>query len=281
MKNQFFILSIVLIFVLIIIYIYYTNNYETFDARITGLTKTKCGHLCTSILGCHGFSYSDDNKCYLSKMPILSKSPVALFTDEYKTENYRCNKLQPIQDETDLITPELLKRNSLYTCSKTEQGDYDLNIISEKLDMPVSNFNEIDKINIPEYKIISNFKFPKNKQDSVLSDIYNTNEFKLYEKSKNDYNGEYLFDHKCDYDINEQSCLKMCDIDNRCIGTEWNPYFMKATSYTDYEVYKNVCCPKKNITNIIPRRKEIENGAFYIKRNTDNLDKNIIYTINS
>ena len=75
MENQF----LFIIIIIIIIYILLNtscddiNNIEGFDARVLNLTKEQCGKLCTSIIGCQGFSYNDQNQCYLSKTPILTK----------------------------------------------------------------------------------------------------------------------------------------------------------------------------------------------------------------
>lgn len=284
MKNQLFLIIMGILCLIIIITIIQYNSFvddnnEHFDARVKGLTKNKCGEICTAVLGCQGFAYSDDNLCYLSKSPILGKSVTSLFSDDYSVTDYRCNKAQPILDVTDLITPDLLKRNSLYMCSDSEQGKYDINIISENLSMPIGDFDEIDKVDVPKYKIIANFKWPIDKRDTLLKDMTTSDNFKIYEKSNDEYLGQYLFPHKCVSDIDELSCLKLCDIDNDCIGIEWNPFYLKTKSDNSSDIYKNVCCPKTQINDIIPRRKEFENGNFYVKKSTDDIRKDLIYVV--
>lgn len=288
MKNQLLLVIIGVICLLILLLTIQINlinvepigkNIENFDARIKGLTKKKCGEICTSVVNCQGFSYSDDNMCYLSKSPILGKSITSIFSDNYSQTDYRCNKSQPIRNETELITPEMLKRNSLYMCSDSEQGKYNLNIICENLNMEIGDLDEIDKIDIPNYKIITNLKWPVDKRDTLLKDTSAIDNFKVYEKSPDEYNGQYLFPHKCVSNIDELSCLKLCDVDNECIGVEWNPFYMKNKSDNSYEIYKNVCCPKIQISDIIPRRKEFENGNFYIKKHVDEFNKDYIYIV--
>lgn len=254
-----------------------TNN-EHFDARIKGITKEKCGEVCTAILKCQGFAYSNDNACYLSKSPILEKPVLSVFSDDYSPTFYRCNKTQPIMDETDLITPDLLRRNSLYMCSDSEQGKYDINIISENLRQSIGDFDEIDKIDVPKYKIITNFRWPTDKRDSLLRDTTTGDNFKIFEKSNNEFLGQYLFPHKCVSNISEISCLKMCEVDDKCIGVEWNPFYMKTKPNNSFDLYKNVCCPKTEISDIIPR-KEFENGNFYSKKLVDELNKNLTYIV--
>jgi hypothetical protein len=71
----------------------------------------------------------------------------------------------------------------------------------------------------------------------------------------------------------------MCDVDDTCIGVEWNPYYLKTKSDNSAEIYKNICCPKTQINNIIPRRKEFENGNFYLKKHVDAFNKDNIYVM--
>jgi len=260
----------------------YSDNIEekeNFDARIKGLTKEKCGEICTAVLKCQGFSYSTDNVCYLSKFPILEKPATSIFADDYSSTYFRCNKTQPILDETDLITPELLKRNSLYMCSDSEKGNYDINVISENLKRPIGDFDEIDKLNVPKYKIITNFKWPTDRRDTILRDSTTGDDFKIFQKSHDEYLGQYLFPHKCVSNIDEISCLKMCEVDDQCIGTEWNPFYMKTQSDNSFDVYRNVCCPKTDVNEVIPRRKEFENGNFYSKKRVDDLNKDLLYIV--
>lgn len=257
------------------------DNIEGFDARLLNLTKEQCGKLCTSIIGCQGFSYNDKNQCYLSKSPILTKPVNSLFTDEYNSAFYRCNKAQPIIDETDIVSPDLLKRNALYLCSDNERGQYDFTIISEHKVAKVGDFNELDKVNIPDYVIIDDFVWPKVKQDTVLKKgKRNIDKFMLYEKANDEYLGGYLFDHKCSSNINLTPCMQTCENDDRCVGVEWNPYYVKNDGNNKTSVYRNICCPKTQITEIIPRRTEYQNGNFYIKKLVDQFDKNKIYILN-
>lgn len=256
-----------------------TNNVnnEHFDARVGGISKEQCGNLCTAIIGCGGFAYDDRNgSCYLSKNAILGRPINSLFASDYSPYFYRCNKTQPITDYTDLVSPNLLKRNSLYFCSNSEQGRYDLNIIAETMRKQIGDFDELDKINIPEYRMIDDFKWPDTK-DEILFQKPQGNGFTVFERSKDEYLGQYLYPSKCIDKVDEQTCLKICDSDPRCLGTEWNPYYLRNKDDGSVEVYENICCPKMKVMEIITRRPQFKNGNFYIKTNTERLNKESIY----
>lgn len=301
MENQIFIIPtiiVIIIFCVIIFYYiceyinYHSNNThvflidkkEHFDARIKNVSKEKCGNLCTSIIGCEGFSYDPNGICYLSKTSILGKPFNSLFSSNYNPDFYRCNKTQPIMDPTDVLAPELLKRNSLYFCSDSERGNYKLNVIAETKRAELGDFDELDKLEVPEYQVIEDFVWPVDKTDIVIGQVQDKNEYMMYEKSHDEFLGQYLYPQKCTNGISELDCLKICETDDRCIGVEWNPYYTKQKNQDstgdqagDVNVYENICCPKTQIAQVIPRRKEFENGNFYTKKSSDILNKDNIY----
>jgi hypothetical protein len=305
MENQLYqffqetwIFLIIIIIIMITFYGCYTINnnkeVEGFDARIPNISKEKCGDLCTSIIGCQGFAYDSNSPgiCYLSKSAILGKSVNSVFSDEYSTSDYRCNKTQPILDETDIISPNLMRRNSLYMCSDSEQGRYTLQLIAPTKRQSVGDFDDIEKIDVPNYEINDKFEWPTDKVDTRLNNNINQTGYAVYEKSRDEFLGQYLYPQKCTADISELSCIRICESDDRCVGVEWNPSYLKYKADVNglsnspnsngesggaYEAYKDICCPKTQISQIIPRRKEFINGNFYIKKRVDVFDKDRFY----
>jgi len=290
MKNQILIALIVIIITIIIVAITTTVEYintententeiENFDAKVKepNLNKDKCGLICTSIIGCKGFAYDDTNDvCYLSKDPILGKPFGDLYSDEYQPYFYRCNKTQAQLEDMDINSPETLKRNTLYFCSDSEEGKYDLTIISPKVKRTIGDFDELDKIEIPDYELIDNFQWPTSKYDKVLGE---KKDFSTFELQNDEFLGKYVFPQKCTQNIGLQDCLRICDLDKECIGTEWNPYYLKPTAQDTYEIYKNICCPKTKIRDIIPRRSDFENGRFYLKKHITDFKPENIYIV--
>jgi hypothetical protein len=74
-----------------------------------------------------------------------------------------------------------------------------------------------------------------------------------------------MFDHKCSANISQHDCVKFCLNNSDCVGIEWNPTYTPKISSGEYELHRNVCCPKRLIVKIIPRREEFKNGNFYLK----------------
>jgi hypothetical protein len=63
--------------------------------------------------------------------------------------------------------------------------------------------------------------------------------------------------------------MKQCLDDKKCVGTEWNPILIKKIGEPNkYTFDENVCCPKRRINKVIPRRKDMRFGHFYLKENT-------------
>lgn len=291
-------LSIIIIIIIVILLLFYTcylDNYnddkiENFDARIPNISKEQCGNFCTRIIGCGGFAYSDNGVCYLSKQAILGKSVNSLFSDDYNVNDYRCNKTQPITSNTDIISPNLRRRNALYVCSDSEQGEYTLQLIAPTARQPIADFDDIDKIDVPDYEFTNDFVWPTDKTDIVFNNLSrNPNQYVMYEKSRDEFLGQYSYPQKCVSDVSELACLKICESDEKCIGVEWNPSYLKYKANKEsnltpnnegmYQSYKNICCPKTQITEIIPRRPEFINGNFYTKKHIDKLDHNRIYIL--
>ena len=81
-----------------------------------------------------------------------------------------------------------------------------------------------------------------------------------------EFAGQYMYPHKCSTNIKKEDCMKQCLGDKDCVGTEWNPILFKKVGVPNkYEFDENVCCPKIRIKKVIPRRKEMRFGHFYLK----------------
>ena len=70
------------------------NKTEKYDGRISVSNYYDCGDICSKTIGCAGFAYNDNNKCYISKTPINPLPLPALYSNEYKTTNTYCNKFK-------------------------------------------------------------------------------------------------------------------------------------------------------------------------------------------
>ena len=260
---------------IIVIFIFYNklnkiNNKEHYDARISNtLNIEKCANMCSSVFGCGSFSFNQNlQKCYLSKFPITSPPLPAVFSSEYVPENTYCNKMLPIISDYS-INNDMYVDNKIYDCynNKAEylgKKYYDFS----KKEQPIM-FNDIYSLKSYDYTL-QYLNWPSNKVDTQFDDKLNI----LYEENQimydgdyiNEHNGEYLNPGMCKTDMSVTECLKTCTGNSSCEGVEFNPSFKK---------YKNVCCPKTKIKEIIKRRPNAEHGIYYGKRvNFINNNKN-------
>ena len=262
---NFQIFLIITIILLIFAYFYYKT--EHFDARVSDVSKEKCGDMCTKIYGCAGFSYDKDNqKCYLSTNPIISAPMDSMYRDEYNPDFTFCNKPHPIKDEVDENVYQALPKNTVYTCQDGDEGITSYKkIINEKIE----DINTKDAVvEIEPYKL-KPLTWPFEKKDLdpnyVTKDDY-INKIIMYDYDpEHESQGSYLLPHKCSSNIPLFSCLSKCTIENGCIGVEFNPSLLEKQTNGKYIQRKNVCCLKSSEFNKIKRTKQHENGAFYKK----------------
>lgn len=284
MKNQFlFIISVIT--ALLIYMCYRTNNTDTFDGRLSGIAFETCGTMCTQVFGCNGFAYDDKTqKCYLSKYPIIQRPVYGLYIDEYESGQQRCNKIYPIKEEDvniSKITTNQKRLNMLYSCAKDEKNKYNL----KKIKDTISDFTikGIDDIPYEDYEL-DYLTWPVNKKDLYAEDIINNNieamkKVYVFDKDNNEHLGQYLFSYKCVDNISEKECLDTCIKNTDCNGVEWNPVQLTKNKNNTYDVRTNVCCPKKQIKEVITRRDEFKNGNYYEKKLINKLDKNQEYYV--
>lgn len=84
-------------------------------------------------------------------------------------------------------------------------------------------------------------------------------------ESDMEFLGQYMLGHQCVLNVPFYDCIKFCDQNDKCAGTEWNEAVIRNTEDGTQQIYSNVCCPKQLIKKIVPRRKEHLNGKFYVK----------------
>lgn len=285
MINHIIIVIIIIIIIFLFIFYYYyhyniifPNNeiIENYDARISGITREQCGTYCTETVDCVGFSHDEENgKCYLSKRHILFQPTSSLYAQEYDIQHYRCNKIDairtPYHDIDNLDDLELV-RNTVYMCQNDEDDEPNLFRIANNKITKLPNNSIVDRLPLEKYNLFR-IKYPTCRQDldtAKYYDVHNNklNNYLLFKKDKSFYSGEYLYPYKCVKNIPKDVCINICSKDENCVGVEFN---------TQFENNKNVCCPKKTIGDKNVRTRKYYNGAFYMKQQPNNLDKNKLY----
>jgi hypothetical protein len=246
----------------LIFFIYFINkNKENYDARISNVNfLSKCGNMCSSVYGCGGFAYNDKlDKCYLSKFPITSPPLPSLYSDEFTTNNFYCNKLFPINTDYSINT-DMYVDNKVYDCYKNKaefigQKYFDMDGSEKTIFM-----NDIYSLKSSPYNI-NTLIWPREKTDiqfdSKFNLIYDRNKIGYDADQLNEYEGEYLNPSQCKTDTTLTDCLNKCTNNVNCVGVEYN---------TNFNNFSNVCCLKSTIEKKISRRKNKENGIFYRKK---------------
>lgn len=277
---------LIVIFIIFTIYKYLlaeTKKYENFDVLQKDINKEQCGRICTKSPLCKGFAFDINNKeCYLSKEYILGKPNIGVYLDKYKNEQLRCNKLRPISIDSNVIKdiPEILLRdNTLYLCSNNEDSKYDYyKIVNEKMEKIEKK--DINTLPYEEYEL-KDIDWNNSNTDTIKKELLisvnkekdNLKPHKIFDKDSREYLGQYFFPYKCVSDISLGECLRFCNNESKCIGTEWNPLYIENDKNNKKILHKNVCCPKIKIREIVERRKKFENGNFYVKSINDDISK--------
>jgi hypothetical protein len=232
--------------------------------------ESECGTMCTKTLGCAGFGYQNKT-CWLGRQPILGRPEMSLYSTDYKPEIKRCNKFYSISDIYINSAPDYQK-NMSYVCQDSETSKKD-NIYSYLDDIKkLNSLEDVDNISIRQYPM-TQINWPKpNDLDTISNKLISEltherpNENITVMKEISDYvEGKDLYDTGCIANIDRMDCLKACIDDKNCKGTEWNSGLLKQIKDKDYEVYKNVCCPKSELTKTIDRTDNNKNGKFYAK----------------
>ena len=248
---------------------------ENYDGRISNInTNEECANICIKSYGCQAYSFDDkDKKCYLSKVPVVGYPIGRLYTSEYKPYQYTCNKIRLIRNKNDYITPETQEMNRIFSCFDNAIGDPDL--VYYKDDGIIKLENEIDlKKYENEYKSYDmiELNYPDEKIDIDINQQLNktlnyVDTRKIIFEENNKYcQGDYLYDYKCSKNISLNNCLDNCKNNNNCVGVEWNDINNE-----------NICCPMKNIREMVNRNDKISKGKFYKKIIKNSYNDNDIY----
>lgn len=284
---------LVVIFVLLFLIVCtIPDKTEPFDAKILKISQDTCGSACTQFSGCRGFAFDPNtNTCWLSKS-LISKNPdTSLFSQDYRTQFPRCNKIQSIFD-TVTSTPDDFANNASYICAPSAMStnvSYEVYAPNDKHHVIKSGIDGtmIKTVQDEDRNLVFRDQLTiKQEFKDVVLDPYNiydvpwpnsiytvltpddvkrylaapSKEIPIMVRKDEEYLGQYMYDHKCVKDIELKHCLSACANNPKCVGTEWNREFED-----EGKVYHNVCCPKIAIGQIVPRRSQYKNGNFYLK----------------
>lgn len=268
------------------------DHIEHYDLELPNISLTECGTQCTEGVNCAGFGYKPlEKRCFLSKTAILGQPMESLYSDQYTKLDRRCNKINRITDSS-RIDGNTLTQNSVYVCSDGENNTITefqyANLGATSLDgtrATIFDRADSDRLTPVDVKYeVNQIEWPKEKpKESLISALpldtikssSNTKDGSYgFIESDKEFLGQYLLAHQCVVNVPFFDCLKYCEKDPNCAGTEWNKSVIKQVSTDNYDyLYENVCCPKTVIKKVIPRRKEFNRGKFYVKRNLDDILK--------
>lgn len=303
-------ITIVILTIIMLIYNGMTSNnklkdIEHYDQAIDDVSEVVCGTRCTEGLDCAGFAYKPIEKtCFLSKTGILGKPLNSIYSDRYSKLDRRCNKINRITDNQriDGIT---LTQNSIYLCSDgeantTTEFQY-ANLGASALEkVRVSPFEKVDidsttpvSVSYPTHYIdwptkatsVSEFptplfETPANRENrlnsgSTSGTVTSNNKSdkrSAFIESDKEFLGQYLLAHQCVANVPFYDCLKFCENDQNCAGTEWNKSLVKSAGDGEFNyLYEDVCCPKAVVKQIIPRRRQFDRGRFYVKKKIEDI----------
>lgn len=200
--------------------------------------------------------------------------------DQYKVKSYRWPRSKYDNDQLDLLLDvrkkQLTDNNlpSLEDIGKTvpiNKDQIEEEIDSEEIKIKTEDISKMIKTRF-EDAVVQTLNLPTQKEFEKIPDpeptINKNDKYKLYKIYKERNKGEYLKGYKCVKDINLNNCLKYCNNNKECDGVEWNPKFYN---------YENVCCPYKNIGELVQRKDKHKHGKFYLKDYKNNTDRSKTY----
>lgn len=290
MNNVLIIIAVAILIICMYVCFSYSNDdkLEFYDLEIPDITVNECGTRCTEGLNCAGFAYKPiEAKCYLAKSPILGRPMESLYSESYSKLDRRCNKINRILDDK-RIDGNTLTQASVYICSDGEMSTATefqyANLGSSSLESarttifdradkdkstPVNVRYEVYDIEWPKEKPIVSDLTPKLGTDSKTDAQIKSG----FIESDKEFLGQYLLAHQCVTNVPLFDCLKYCENNPKCVGTEWNRAIVRRSrSDGDFDyLYENVCCPKAVIKQTIPRRNEFDRGRFYVKKDLSEL----------
>jgi hypothetical protein len=273
---------ILILFLILFILLFSSKDIkELYDAKISNSNEIQCGSMCTKIFDCVGFTYNNNtNKCYLSKSILFDKPIKSVFKDDYVESLSQCNKISLVTDP--LYANDIdFKRNATYSC-RTNNIDQ-LKIYNNNKYKILNNIEELNNIELDEYQMGTIYWGINIDQEEnpMLTQNKNKMDFEIMKEYDNEFLGQYLYPHKCVYNTSQKNCLQSCLDNKNCIGTEFNPLYMKNNN--NLEIYSGICCPKIKIKKEILRREDVKFGKFYLKEkyiDRKNMQNNIYLAFN-
>jgi hypothetical protein len=267
--------TIIIIMLSIILYVLLFSRTdivnETYDGRISNINSSKdCAETCTTTYGCEGFGYDDkEKKCYISKVTVLGYPIDRLYSPEYKSHQYSCNKVRLIRTPED-VNPDSLMYNRVYSCADNGVGKYNLKFFDKGKEPIDIGEEDVDKMKREPYDM-NEIEWPTKRKDIVFGEENKSFDTRktIFIENSDEYLGKYLYNHKCVANIDKRECVKKCREEDKCIGFEWNPKYINEEEKLEYN---NVCCPKTAIERKISRRPEFSNGLFYEKIKINDYD---------
>jgi hypothetical protein len=259
------------------------KNVENYDAMMRNISSTDCGHECTIGVNCSAFAYKPgDKKCFLSREIILGKPKNGLYVDQYSPLDTRCNKINRLTDSKQ-IDVRTLTENSVYVCADGEKNIYGEHQYANRGASALDN-------NIPPTEVkypVRMIEWPKTIETELIPSFIKPEKEKIkkenirFVESDDEFLGQYLLAHQCVADIPLYDCIKFCNNNKDCAGVEWleEIYDDLGENVNFYRTRNSICCPKKIISKIIPRRSKYKKGKFYIKTKTEKSDDSDNMTI--
>lgn len=146
----------------------------------------------------------------------------------------------------------------------------------ENIDMFKLNKSKTKEIKKkPKLENINMFNIVSPEKEEIIREIEtdcqgNKPCYNVYKSTDKYNNGKFMKKHKCVNNINKKDCLAYCTKEDKCVGVEWNPYFIEYKNDKVHKFHRNVCCPME--TNEFKKRDLIHDlGSYYIKKRTNNL----------
>jgi hypothetical protein len=279
--------------IILLFFLYKYNNeklhgVENYDEKVLKTTRESCGVLCTKTYDCSAFAFNN-NICYLSKNPILGEPTNSPFMKDYNGNNFTCNKLQKITDS--VIASDMdFKKNATYICTdklstnvqpsatngqpSTANGQPPTNIfkIYDTEEKDLSNISELASTKINKYTLGEiDWGNQVTLTEKPTENITDKNTLTLFTEQNDEFLGQYMFPHRCVSNISQRDCLDQCLHNKKCLGTEWNPSYYKKIN-GKHKLYKNICCPKIQLKQNIPRRDDFKFGHFYLKEQVNKIN---------
>ena len=251
----------------------YTDNYNENDnkcnkiRKLTAKTKDPKQLLDNSIYTCDNYGDISSN---ISSTDLLDKTrqigrkvggiidkKIEIINDSY---NFIDNALSYVVDDTIIFSDykqnskDLTKELNNYYASTNNA--YTINSQTDK------DQKNIDQENPQENPQENN---DQENNDQTTKSLINKEHGFI--ESDDDFVGLYMLKPECVSNVTLYDCIKHCDKESNCAGTEWNKSLTKKINGID-NVFENVCCPKSNITKAIKRDSD-NKGKFYMKTNLD------------